>query len=51
MLETVHGRLPLEGHTCTVFLTYHWSPNIHTKCVLYSESEGLAYGYLTVKTP
>ena len=35
-LETVHERL-WEGHTCTVFLTYHWSPNIHTKCVLWSK--------------
>ena len=31
----MHGRLPLEEHTCTVFLLYHWSPIIHTKCVLY----------------
>ena len=30
-----------------VFLPYHWSPNVHAKCVLYSKSDWLAYGYLT----
>ena len=45
-----HGHLQ-EGHTCTVFLLYHWSPNVHTKCVLFTEGEGLAYGYLTEPCP
>ena len=33
-----------------VEFSYQMSPNVHTKYVLYSKSEWLAYGYLTTVT-
>ena len=42
----------VEGGThLSVDLSYQVSPNMSTKCVLYSKSDWLAYGYLTIMNP
>ena len=45
----IHARKAVGGGThLSVDLSYQVSPNMSTKYVLYSKSDWLAYGYLTV---
>ena len=48
MLETMPGKAVEGGTSWSVECLYRPSPNVYTKRVLYSKSDWLAYGYLTV---
>ena len=48
MLETMPGKAVEGGTSWSVECLYQPSPNVYTKSVLYSKSDWLAYGYLTI---